>query len=239
MNDLGIETAFVTSERLYESQREQISRTFGCRVANGYGGRDAGFIAHECPHGGMHITAEDVIVEIVNPQGAVLPAGVAGEIVTTHLATSDFPFIRYRTGDIGILDTKSCSCGRGLPLIKEIQGRNTDFLVAHDGTVMHGLALIYVLRDLPQISEFKIVQESLDLTRVMIVSRKAIGRETTNKIIEQFKARLGSHVTVTLEQMTEIPAEASGKFRYVVSRVSAFPGAEVRAAPETREEASG
>ena len=62
--NLGIRVAFVTSERLYEDQRERIARAFGCRVANGYGGRDAGFIAHECPEGGMHITAEDIIVEI-------------------------------------------------------------------------------------------------------------------------------------------------------------------------------
>ncbi len=117
----------------------------------------------------MHITAEDIIVEIVNPDGEILPLGESGEIVVTHLATEDFPFIRYRTGDIGILDTNICSCGRGLPMLQEIQGRSTDFLTAQDGTIMHGLALVYILRDLPQISAFKIVQESLDLTTVYIV----------------------------------------------------------------------
>ncbi len=145
MNDLGIQVAFVTSERLYDEQRLQINRTFGCPVANGYGSRDAGFIAHECPQGGMHITAEDIIVEIVNPNGKSLPPGESGEIVVTHLATEDFPFIRYRTGDIGILDTNICNCGRGLPMLKEIQGRSTDFLTAQDGTIMHGLALVYIL----------------------------------------------------------------------------------------------
>src|SRR5690606_20877692 len=93
MRDLGIRVAFVTSERLYDDQRRQISDTFGCPVANGYGGRDAGFIAHECPAGGMHITAEDVIVEILDSQGHPLPNGEAGEIVVTHLASRDFPFI--------------------------------------------------------------------------------------------------------------------------------------------------
>lgn len=96
MHDLGIQVAFVTSERLYDEQRQQISSTFGCRVANGYGGRDAGFIAHECPAGGMHITAEDVIVEIIDPHGNVLPYGEAGEIVVTHLASKDFPLFVTR-----------------------------------------------------------------------------------------------------------------------------------------------
>jgi len=135
MDDLGVEVAFVTSERLYDDQRETISAVFGCRVANGYGGRDAGFIAHECPQRGMHVTAEDVIVEIVDPDGKPLPKGVAGEIVVTHLATRDFPFIRYRTGDIGALASAPCPCGRGLPLLQEIQGRTTDFVVARDGAL--------------------------------------------------------------------------------------------------------
>ena len=125
MNDLGIKVAFVTSERLYDDQRTTLSQVFGCKVANGYGGRDAGFIAHECPAGGMHLTADDIVVEIVNEEGQVQPAGVAGEIVVTHLSTNDFPFIRYRTGDIGVLGSTPCSCGRGLPLLQDIQGRST------------------------------------------------------------------------------------------------------------------
>ncbi len=220
VDDLGIQVAFVTSERLYDEQRQQISKTFGCRVANGYGGRDAGFIAHECPKGGMHITAEDIIVEIVDTQGKSLPRGMAGEIVITHLATKDFPFIRYRTGDIGVLDPSVCSCGRGLPLLKEIQGRSTDFLVAQDGTIMHGLALIYILRDLPQVRAFKIIQESLQLTRVRVVSETGLGQELIEKIENGFKARLGQGVQVIIEKVAEIAAEKSGKFRYVISKVA-------------------
>lgn len=221
MDDLGIRVAFVTSERLYDDQRRQISKTFGCEVANGYGGRDAGFIAHQCLHGGMHITAEDIIVEIIDADGKPVPAGQPGEIVVTHLATSDFPFIRYRTGDVGTLDSKHCSCGRGLPLLKEIHGRSTDFVVAQDGTVMHGLALIYILRDLPQVRAFKIVQESLDLTTVSVLPDGRLGDDLVGKIKKDFKARLGRDVTIAVNEVAEIPAEKSGKYRYVVSKVAA------------------
>jgi phenylacetate-CoA ligase len=221
MDDLGIKVAFVTSERLYDEQRQQISETFGCPVANGYGGRDAGFIAHQCPAGGMHLTAEDIIVEILDADGQPVPKGTAGEIVVTHLATGDFPFIRYRTGDVGVLDTAPCSCGRGLPLLKEIQGRSTDFLVAHDGTVMHGLALVYILRDLPEVKAFKIVQETLELTRVQVVADAALAPALLQKIEAGFKARLGAAVAIEVEQVPAILPEKSGKFRYVVSKVDA------------------
>ncbi len=220
MSDLDIRVAFVTSERLYDEQRSQINKTFGCPVANGYGGRDSGFIAHECPEGGMHITAEDIIIEIVSPNGISLPPGESGEIVVTHLATEDFPFIRYRTGDIGVLDTNICSCGRGLPLLKEIQGRSTDFLVAQDGTIMHGLALIYILRDLPQVRAFKIVQESLDLTHVYVVSENGLSPKIVKNIELGFKDRLGQEVKIAIHEVAEILAEKSGKFRYVVSMVA-------------------
>jgi phenylacetate-CoA ligase len=219
MNNLGIKVAFVTSERLYDEQRAQIESVFGCPVANGYGGRDAGFIAHQCPAGGMHITAEDIIVEIIDANGMQVPRGMAGEIVVTHLATGDFPFIRYRTGDVGVLGKETCSCGRGLPLLKEIQGRSTDFLVARDGTVMHGLALVYILRDLPQVKSFKIVQESLDLTCVQVVLEAPLDGDLRAKIVAGFKARLGAAVEVEVEQVAAIAPEKSGKFRYVISKV--------------------
>ena len=221
MDDLGIRVAFVTSEALYDHQRETISTVFGCPVANGYGGRDAGFIAHQCPSGSMHITAEDIIVEIMDENGQPLPAGRSGEIVVTHLATGDFPFIRYRTGDVGVLDKKPCPCGRGLPLLKEIQGRTTDFVVAQDGTVMHGLALIYILRDLPGMKQFRIIQESLDLVRIQMATDGTFDETSCHSIEAGMKKRLGQDVTVEIERMAEVPKEASGKFRYVVSRLPA------------------
>jgi phenylacetate-CoA ligase len=217
MTDLGIRVAFVTSERLYDEQRATIGQVFGCRVANGYGGRDAGFIAHECPAGNMHLTADDIVVEIVNAEGHVQPAGVAGEIVVTHLSTNDFPFIRYRTGDIGVLGATPCACGRGLPLLQDIQGRSTDFVVAADGTVLHGLSLIYILRDLAGVQSFKVVQESRALTRVLLVTDASFSATSVDVIVKGFRQRLGADVQVQVDLVSDIPAEKSGKFRYIIS----------------------
>ena len=220
MGRLGIRVAFVTSERLYDEQRSTIESVFACRVANGYGGRDSGFIAHECPQGGMHLTAEDIIVEIVDAHDNVLPLGQAGEVVVTHLATRDFPFIRYRSGDVAVLGDRPCACGRGLPLLREIQGRTTDFITAVDGTVMHGLALIYVIRDLPGVAAFKIIQESLKLTRVLLVPETGFEPGNIDRIRAEFKTRLGEDVEIAIEQVKHIPPEKSGKYRYVVSKLN-------------------
>ena len=220
LDDLDIRVAFVTSELLYAEQRELIARVLGCPVANGYGGRDAGFLAHECPAGGMHISAEDIIIETVDAEGRPTAPGVAGEIVVTHLASTDFPFIRYRTGDVGVLDDTPCSCGRGLPLLRELQGRSTDFVRASDGTAMHGLALIYILREIPGLKTFKIIQEELQRTRVLLVTEPGFAPDALDIIRKGFQQRLGRDVRVDIELVADIPAERSGKFRYVVSRVA-------------------
>ena len=221
LDGLGIRVAFVTSERLYEHQREAIENAFGCPVANGYGGRDAGFIAHACPAGSLHITAEDMVVEIVDPAGNVLPAGESGEIVVTHMFTSEFPFVRYRTGDVGTLSDQPCTCGRGLPVLASVEGRTTDFVTAADGTILHGLALIYVLRDMPGVANFRIVQESLELTRVEVVPREVLTEDMITEICTGLQARLGVAMKIVVKESRQIKAEKSGKFRYVVSNVQA------------------
>lgn len=221
MDHLGVKVAFVTSERLYDHQRATIEKVFGCPVANGYGARDAGFIAHECPEGELHLMAEDIVVEIIDNSGQVVPPGESGEIVVTHLATGEFPFVRYRTGDVGTLSDEACPCGRGLPVLASVEGRTTDFVMAADGTLMHGLALIYVLRDMPGVAEFRIVQENLNYTRVEIVAGEGASHcEMEQLVQERFRQRLGAGVEVEVTFVSVIPREHSGKYRYVVSKVT-------------------
>lgn len=217
--DIGVKVIFCTAERLYDHQRKLISDVFGAPVANGYGGRDAGFIAHECPHGSMHITAESIIVEIVDHEGNPLPAGCNGEIVITHLDSHDFPFIRYKTGDIGALSEDTCSCGRGLPILKNIEGRTTDFIITPDGKIMHGLSLIYILRELEGIKEFKIIQEKPDCFIINIVKDSVFKTENETLIRDGFKKRIGTDIKIVFNYLPKIKAESSGKFRYVVSNI--------------------
>ncbi|HZX31957.1 MAG TPA: AMP-binding protein, partial [Rhodocyclaceae bacterium] len=221
LDGLGIKVAFVTSEPLYDAQRDIISAVFGCPVANGYGGRDAGFIAHECPQGGLHLQAEDIIVEIVDGEGRVLGPGEAGEVVVTHTATRDFPFLRYRTGDIGVLSAERCPCGRSLPLLKEIQGRTTDFLLATDGRIVSGNALGTMVRELPGVERYQVIQHSRERIEVRLVAQAPFGAGEESQLVRQLKARLGPGITVRISQVREIPVENNGKYRYLISHLPA------------------
>lgn len=214
----SLRAAFVTGEVCYPHQRDAIGRCFGAPVADGYGSREAGFIAHECPEGGMHIAAESVIVEIVSDGVAVAP-GERGEIVVTHLDACAMPFIRYRTGDMGRLRPGRCRCGRGLPLLDVLEGRSTDFLRLPNGRVMHALAIIYPLREMEGLSRFRVVQHADHSVTIEAVVAPAL-RDPARRIVERVRPVLGDGLPVDVRVLDELPPNPAGKHRYVVSHVA-------------------
>lgn len=230
LTGLGTRVVFVTSEELYDYQRVQLERVFGCPVANGYGGRDAGFISQECPKGGMHLSVEDIVIEIVDERGTPLPCGSSGEIVVTHLASGDFPFVRYATGDVGTLHDTPCACGRGLPLLRELHGRADDLLQAIDGSRVPGQMVVHLVKGLPGVEAFKLIQETPDLLKILLVSEGDIAGEAEASIVAGVRARLGEGMRVDFERVPTIPREASGKYRTVVSRLGLSPALQAKRA---------
>ena len=209
---------FTTAEPLYDFQRTIIEATFECAVSVEYGCRDAGLIANECPAGGLHVPSEGITVEILPDEGE--GGAGRGEIVVTNAYSFAMPIIRYRTGDIGSVASDSCRCGRNLPRLGAVEGRRTDFLVTPEGRVMHALAAIYVLRELPGLRQFQIVQECADLVRVSLVTELGFTRGTSEQAAAALKRLLGHGVTVDVEVVDDIPPVASGKHRYVISKVA-------------------
>jgi phenylacetate-CoA ligase len=219
LRKLGVKVAFVTGEVLFPYQRELISETLNCPVANGYGGRDTALIAHECPQGGMHILADAVVVETVDAQGDPVSLGEAGEIVITDLYSHEAPFIRYATGDIGVISQKRCPCGRALPLLERIEGRSNDTIVSPDGRTINSLALIYAVREVEGVEQFRICQKAVDRFHAQIVKNERFSAEGEERIRHAWRQLLRAPVTITFEYLPQLPHDPSGKFRHVVSEV--------------------
>jgi phenylacetate-CoA ligase len=220
----GIRVIFVTSEVLYPHQRDLITEVFACPVANGYGGRDSGFIAHECPQGGMHVMADAVIAEIVDAEGRPVPPGEAGEIVVTDLYSEEVPFIRYATGDIGVASKRLCPCGRSLPLLESLDGRSNDAVVTADGRVMHGQSLVGLMMEVEGIEQFRIYQKDFDRFHLQIVSNQRYRSESEGRIRQTWSDRLRTPLQVTFEYLSQLPTERSGKLRHIVSELPAGRG---------------
>lgn len=215
----SLKAIFPTAEPLYDFQREEIQKAFGCPVSIEYGSRDAGAIAHECPEGGLHVNAENIIIEVLSNENKVSEGG-SGEIVVTNMSTIGMPLIRYKTGDIGTISTNNCSCGRFLPLLGEVEGRSTDFLVGHDGRLIHALSIIYILRERKKIKQFRVIQESTKSVIIEVVVYSKLTDKEVFDIKRQIRNLLKSNVEIKVNYLDNIKTLASGKHRYVISRVT-------------------
>jgi phenylacetate-CoA ligase len=221
LNKEGIQVVFSTAEVLYEHQRQSISEYLGgLPVVDGYGSREGGFISHQCRENTHHVMDPNYVIEFIK-DGKEARLGEDGEITVTHLDAWGMPFIRYSTGDIAKPGGNSCKCGRGLSTISAIQGRTTDFIVTPDGRWQHALSIIYVVRDIEGVAEFKIIQQDVDDIRVLLkIHDDLYPVDGNERILAGFKKRMGEDVRVKIERVSDIPREASGKHRYVVSKVS-------------------
>jgi len=206
---------FATAEPLLPYQRQAIQEAFHCPAVAEYGARDAGLVAHECPARRLHLNAERIVVEIDEDNQFAVPG--KGEIVITNLLSRAMPLIRYRTGDVGQLDSSECTCGRGLPLLSYVEGRQTDFLVTPSGRVLHALAIIYPIRETPGVAEFQVVQETVEQVAIRLVADDSFSESACKTLIGKARLALGEEVSVKIERVSIIPRLPSGKFRYVIS----------------------
>jgi len=208
-----------TGEPLYPEQRQLISETFNVPVANEFGSRDIGFTAHENSHQQMLLMSESILLEILDHQNNPVKVGETGEAVMTGLCSEAQPFIRYRTGDMVKLSTDSDKDGRGLHVIEEIVGRNTDFLIHENGSIVHALAAIYILRETGGVEQFKIIQQAINEFEVLIVTNSFWNPASLKTIDEKFKSRFGGKCKTHTQLVEKIPPEVSGKIRQVVSKI--------------------
>lgn len=215
-----------TSETLSPAQAALFSRVFGCPVANEYGARDAGILAYSCPCGGLHLSAENCIIEVLDPVTfAPLPTGQSGVLAVTDLTNRIQPRLRYLLGDVGALSAASCPCGRTLPLLSAIEGREDALLVGRGGALLHGNLIGQLLRPLPFVRAFQFRQHTPRTATLSLVPMPggAIDRSAFLPALQ----RMFPETAITVEQVSSIPPAASGKMRYAI-REFPLSGQEVR-----------
>lgn len=209
-----------SAERLTADMRERIQGAFGCPVLNRYGSREAGLIASECGlRSGLHVNADNLLVEIVENGRAVAP-GEQGNVVVTDFWNFGMPLIRYDLGDRATASAGVCGCGRGLPLIQSIEGRASDFLVAADGTRIHGEYFTHLFYGNTGVAQFQFVQESMRDVIIRVVPAGGSAPDLA-EVVEKTSRVLGESVEVKVQLCSEIRPAASGKFRFTISNVDA------------------
>jgi phenylacetate-CoA ligase len=204
-----------TSEKLTEEMRVLMERAYQCRVYEEYSTVENVVFASECEAGGLHVSPDAGVVEILRADGTTCLPGEVGEVVGTCLMRDYQPLIRFRLGDMAQWDDRICDCGRGMPLLREVTGRIEDAVVGPDGREMVRFHGIFV--EQPNVREGQIIQEELRRIRVKVVTTETFAEADTRDIIRRVQQRLGAAVEVIVEPVKDIPRTRAGKFQAVVS----------------------
>jgi len=219
IDDIRPKAILTSCEMLFDYQRKTIERAFGCEVFDYYSGRDTTLQAGECPeHSGYHLAVETGIVEFIKRNERVAP-GELGKIVITDLCNYAMPFIRYEIGDLGVPSDEICSCGRGLPLMKSIEGRTTDILRRSDGGYISSPGLTVVVKDFKNIRQIQIIQKTKEHVILKVVKGKKYTDEDSELLKAVMKRYLGDEMNIEISFVKSIPLTRSGKYRFTISEI--------------------
>lgn len=215
------QSLIVGAEKLHDFQRVLIESVFGAPVFETYGAREVTLIGAECEqHAGMHLTMENLLVEIVDDDGSPTPAGEEGNIVITDLFNVAMPFVRYSIGDRAVAGFESCSCGRGLPLLRKVVGRRLDMLVTADGRHLAGEFFPHLLKDYSAVRQFQVVQSQRDLIELKLVVDHRWGKDSRDSLQRAIRSSVGDSTRLLIREVDQIPLTRMGKMRVVVGNAS-------------------
>ncbi|MEA3431783.1 MAG: phenylacetate--CoA ligase family protein [candidate division WOR-3 bacterium] len=214
--DFQPKAIFTTAEKLFDKQRTLIEEVLGVKVFDNYGLNDGGISACECEqHCGMHINTERAILEVVDDEGRQI-INQEGKILATSLYNYALPFIRYDTGDLGIISDSACTCGRHTPLLKGISGRVTDFLKLNN--IIIGSPVLTVLMGKFDIEQYQIIQGDSNSITCKIIKGKVYKKEDEAFIRDSFYKHVGK-INIKFDYVDSISTTEAGKYKFIINNL--------------------
>jgi phenylacetate-CoA ligase len=204
--------------------RDAVRRSFGLKVVDMYSSQEVGYIALQCPeHEHYHVQAENVLLEVIDDQGQPCAPGQIGRIVITALHNFATPIIRYALGDFAEVGTP-CPCGRGLPVLNRIVGRQRNMLVLPNGDLrwpsIEVEEALANADEIPPIQQFQVIQRSLEDIEALIVAPRELTPSEQALVIAWFEKSFGWSFNVKFTYVDNIPLSPTGKFEDFKSDVA-------------------
>lgn len=192
--------------------REDCKLAWGVSLVDIYSTQEVGYIALQCPeYEHYHVQSENVLVEVLNQDGRPCGPGETGRVVVTSLHNFATPFIRYDIGDYAEAGGP-CPCGRGLPVLKRIRGRQRNMLVLPSGGRIWPVTGCREYADPRLLRQFQFVQKSLEEIEVRLVTGRALSATEESGLRELILSSLGHPFKLEFVYCDEIPRGPGGKF---------------------------
>jgi len=186
-----------------------------------YSAKEVGYIALQCPERDVyHVQSENVLVEIVDDYNRPCAPGQAGRVLLTALHKFAMPLIRYEIGDYAV-PGEACACGRGLPTIREIRGRERNMMHLPNGDKRWPLCDLVKEPQLPGILQYQFVQKSHEHLELRLVVGPQYSRNLEPVLQEIVHRRLGYPFELTIFYGDSIPRSSGGKYEDFRSEIDA------------------
>lgn len=209
---LQIAAIMAVGERLSADVRGEVRRVLGCRISDVYATAEAGLIAIECPDTwSYHLQSEISKVEVIAEDVSSCSPGETGHLVATSLYNFAMPLIRYRFNDLVTLGA-GCSCGRGLPVISKIHGRESGFFHLADGRSLVPEFSTGRIREITGASCWQILQTAPAAVTVRLQVDSQPSESQRLILSEYVRETLGTSVLVEIEIVDKFPTTTGGKF---------------------------
>jgi phenylacetate-CoA ligase len=151
---LSLSKALVSGEACPPSLRDWFTAR-GVAAYQCYATADIGLIAYETEAREGLVLDEQVIVEIVGPDGQPVDEGEVGEVVVTSF-DADYPLVRFGTGDLSAVLAGACPTGRTHTRIKGWMGR-ADQTTKVRGMFVHPSQVQEIVRRFPELGRVRLV----------------------------------------------------------------------------------
>jgi phenylacetate-CoA ligase len=211
----------LASETLSSDQRAVLKTSFpNARIFEWYGMSEFAGFASGCEHADtFHHWPQSGIMEVISEEGLpVQMPGESGEIVLTGFMSNATPFIRYRTGDRGIIGEPCKSCGRRHKVLKDIEGRLGDFLLGKQGRAVPISALNFHTDEFRNVFAHQFVQDEPGRVLLRIAPQPNFNTKDCTAIKKLVGEKLGPDIILSIEQVEAIPRTARGKQPLIIQR---------------------
>lgn len=213
-------TVFTDSELLTPDVHDKLAQAFRAPVIDVYGTIETDNIAWQCGDRSRYHYAYDCVILETLVDGQRAKPDQQGVLVCTVLNSLTMPFIRYEIGDLVTLSSETCDCGRTLPLISGIEGRQVDQVVLPDGGRVSPMAFLQLSKTLSDLArEYQIIQDSVNEFSVLVVLKRPLDEAASNAI-SAIATDINPAARTTIKQVDSIAREPSGKRRVFVSKVN-------------------
>jgi phenylacetate-CoA ligase len=203
--------------------RAACRETWGVPVHDIYCCEELGYIAAQCPRfEHYHVLSETVLVEILDEQGRPCAPGQLGRVVLTPLHSFAMPLIRYAIGDYAEVGDP-CPCGRGLPVLQRIPGRQRNRVALPDGRrTWPDISALWAA--VPDVEQIQLIQRSEDHVEVRYAREQPLSPAEEHAGGERIHRALGHRFRLTFTHQDTIARQSNGKYETFYADIPAPTG---------------